>query len=185
MSNSIPSALLVIDVQEGFKDAVWGRRNNPDLEKNIATLLARWRKRSWPIFHVQHLSRAPYSPLYRTKSGVNFMECAKPLPDEIIIQKEVNSCFIGTDLESTLRNNTQKSLIFTGLTSDHCVSTSTRMAANFGFKCCIVSDATATFDRIDQNGVTYPADLVHAVSLASLHGEFCTVVNTKTFVLDC
>jgi nicotinamidase-related amidase len=36
-------ALIVIDVQQGFDDPAWGRRDNPDCEANIARLIAAWR----------------------------------------------------------------------------------------------------------------------------------------------
>jgi nicotinamidase-related amidase len=173
------NALILIDIQEGFRDPIWGKRNNPNLESNVEVLLTHWRKNKWPIYHVQHLSRNPNSPLHASHSGVEFMECAKPLLTEVIIQKSVNSCFIGTTLESQLRGRKIQNLVFIGIASDHCVSTSTRMAANLGFDCTVISDATATFDRTGYDGVIYPADLVRAVNLASLHAEFATVIDMR------
>jgi len=52
------------------------------------------------------------------------------------------------------------------------------MNSNLGFDVTLVSDATATFDRNGEDGVYYSADQIHRVHLASLNGEFCTVLTT-------
>jgi len=172
-------ALVIIDVQKGFRDPFWGARNNPNAEANISRILTAWRETRRPVYHIQHLSRVPGIPLSRGAPGVEFMEEAKPLPSEPVIQKEVNSAFIGTDLEIQLRGKGIKTLIFSGLTTDHYVSTSVRMAANLGFTCFVVSDATATFDRSGPGREKYRAEDVHRMNLASLHDEFGTVLDTE------
>jgi nicotinamidase-related amidase len=66
-----------------------------------------------------------------------------------------------------------------GLTTDHCVSASTRTAADLGFEVTLISDATATFERRGFNGVHYSAEEMHNINLVSLDGEFCTVRSTS------
>ena len=108
------AALLIIDVQQGFDDPFWGRRNNPGAEDNIARLLQAWRARHWPIIHVQHQSQLTDSPLHPTKPGYALQEGVRPLPGETLITKQVNSAFIGTPLEDLLRQQQITTLVVVG-----------------------------------------------------------------------
>jgi len=170
------AALLVIDVQKGFDAPGWGPRNNLGAESTVARLLAAWRFTGWPVVHAQHVSIEAGSALGAGKPGVEIKPEAEPREGEPLFQKSVNSAFIGTRLEEHLRSEGIESLVMVGLTTNHCVSTTARMAQNLGFTTFVVQDATATFDLAGPDGTVHPADLVHAVSLATLHGEFATVV---------
>src|SRR4051794_18246046 len=97
------TALLLIDVQVGFDDPYWGVRNNPGAEAVLERVLQTWRSRHWPVVHVQHLSTNPNSPLRPDQPGVEIKPIVRPLASELVIQKRVNSGFIGTDLERQLR----------------------------------------------------------------------------------
>ncbi len=174
------AALLIIDVQQGFDDPKWGQRNNPNAEANIAQLIRLWRKDKRPVIHVQHSSVVPDSPLQPDLPGFEFKPEATPVEGEPVFRKTVNSAFIGTKLETYLRSNGIEHVVIVGLTTDHCVSTTTRMAGNLGFKVLLVSDATATFDRKGPDGKLYSAEDIHAVHIASLNGEFCKVITTDS-----
>src|SRR5215813_3906959 len=177
---SSPEVLLVLDVQQGFDAPTWGRRNNPGMEERIAELLDAWRSSNGPVIHLQHMSTEPNSPLRPDQPGNAFKAEAAPRRGERIIQKRVHSGFIGTSLEAELRAAGHDTLVIVGLTTNHCISTTARMAANLGFQTWVVSDATATFDRLSPDGVRYPAELVHAMALSDLHREFATVVDTDS-----
>jgi nicotinamidase-related amidase len=170
------AALLVIDVQKGFDAPGWGSRNNPGAESTVAGLLEAWRSADWPVVHAQHVSEEPGSALGPGQPGVEIKPEAEPRDGEPLFQKSVNSAFIGTRLKEYLRSEGIESLVMVGLTTNHCVSTTARMAGNLGFKAFVVEDATAAFDCSGADGILHSAELVHAVSLASLHGEFATVV---------
>lgn len=174
----VNTALLIIDVQQGFDDAFWGRRNNPLAEANIVLLLDAWRAQQWPIIHVQHQSRIARSPLHPSNPGYALKIQVQPLPGETLITKQVNSAFIGTSLETLLRQRHITTLVVTGLTTNHCVETTVRMAGNLGFLTYLVSDATATFDRMGPDGRIHRAEDIHTISLTSIHGEFAQVVTT-------
>lgn len=87
----------------------------------------------------------------------------------------MNSSFIGTNLKEMLDDKNIATLIIVGLTTDHCVSTTTRMAGNYGYETYLISDATATFDKIGINNEKYSAELIHLTSLASLNEEFAII----------
>jgi nicotinamidase-related amidase len=179
VSMSSSAALLLVDVQQGLDDPRWGARNNPDAEQRIADLLAVWRATGRPVIHVQHLSLVPQSPLREDAPGHAFKPQARPVANEPVFQKHVNSAFIGTELEAHLRSNGIDSLVIVGITTDHCVSTTARMAANLGFDVTVVEDATTTFERRGPDGTLYSADLMHRVELASLNGEFAMVRSSQ------
>jgi nicotinamidase-related amidase len=175
------TALIIIDVQDGFKDQEYwgGNRNNPDAEKNIRKVLDAWRELGFSIFHVKHNSTNPKSKLAPGQPGNAIMEIVKPMGNEPVIPKKVNSAFIGTDLQQRLASKAITKVVLAGLTTDHCVSTTARMAANLGFGTIVLSDATATFDRTSPKGEKISAQTIHDVNLASLHDEFATVLSTQ------
>ena len=175
------TALLLIDLQKGFDDeAFWGgNRNNKGAENKCEQLLSKWRELNLPIYHIIHSSQEPNSKLHKSHPGFEIKDFAKPIDNEPLIIKEVNSAFIGTDLEKRLRKNKINSLVIVGLTTNHCISTTTRMAGNLGFNTLLISDATATFDRIGIHGEVFSAEIIHQTTLANLHKEFAEVINTK------
>lgn len=179
-SKSDSPALILIDIQKGFDNIEYwgGQRNNPDAENRAGELLELWRKNQLPIFHIKHCSSIPTSLLNETNEGNEFQDIVKPVAGEPIIKKNVNSAFIGTDLKERLDNEKITKLVIVGLTTDHCVSTTTRMAGNLGFDTFLVSDATAIFNKVGLDGQNYSAELIHETALASLNGEFATVVTT-------
>ena len=172
-------ALLIIDVQKGLDNPDYGQRNNPEAERNMGQLLKVWRQRHWPVFHVRHDSTEDGSPLRPGLPGNTIKAEVQPGDDEPLLVKNVNSAFIGTDLEKRLHERGIDRLVVVGLTTDHCVSTSVRMAANLGFTVTLVSDGTATFERTGPDGTHYSAEVMHGANLASLAGEFCAVATTE------
>lgn len=178
MTVAADSALLIIDVQKGLAEPSLGLRNNPDAEVNIAALLASWREQQQPVVHIRHCSVEPSSPLRPELPGNAYKDEARPLAGEKEFTKTVNSAFIGTGLEQYLRESGITALVIAGLTTDHCVSASTRTASDLGFEVTLISDATAAFERSGYDGVHYSGEQIHRINLVSLDGEFCRVVST-------
>jgi nicotinamidase-related amidase len=174
--------LIVIDVQQEFDDPAWGERNNPGAEDKVAEALGAWRERGAPIIHVRHESPPDEGVFLAGTAGVEFKCEAEPLPGEPVITKHVNSAFIGTDLEKRLRADGVDTVAIVGLTTDHCVSTTARMAGNLGFETWVLADAVATFARKAPDGDLIPAETMHRTALASLDEEFAEVIDTEAAI---
>ncbi len=175
------AALIVIDVQNAIDDPLWaidGPRNNPTAEANIARLLAAWRQSGRPVIHVRHDSTFPQSPYRPGQRGNDFKPVALPQPGETVIAKQANSAFIGTALEQGLRDTGIGILLFAGVITNNSVEATVRMAGNLGFETFLIEDACFTFARRDFHGRLRSAEEVHAMSLANLAGEYCTVLTT-------
>jgi nicotinamidase-related amidase len=175
----LESALIVIDLQRAIDDASWGQRNNPEAERNIAALLEAWRTTRRPVYHIRHDSTEPASSYRPGQPGHAFKPEATPLTGETVIPKQTNSAFIGTGLDHLLRDAHHDTLIVTGVITNNSVEATVRMAGNLGFDTFLVEDATFTFGRRDWYGLFHPASEVHAMSLANLDGEYCTVVRCR------
>ena len=177
------AALIVIDVQKAIDHPSWGVRNNPLAEQNIAALLRAWRATARPIYHVRHDSVEAASHYRPGQPGNEFKPEAQPFPGEIVVPKRTNSAFIGTDLETRLRAGGQNLLVIAGVITNNSVEATVRMAGNLGFETYLVEDAVFTFGRKDWSGVTRTAAEVHAMSLANLDREYCSVVNTQAVLV--
>ena len=182
MEFSKNSVLIPIDIQKGFMEGKYRNRNNPALEKNVSMLLDHWRSSGRSIIHIRHDSMNEASPLKSGKPGFQFIREAEPLPGEVVLTKHVHSAFIGTGLLEMLQKMERPELYFLGIATDHCVSTSIRMASDYGFSSSLIYDACATFDRTLTDGSTIDSQLVHDSTIASLNGEFCNVLFTEDII---
>lgn len=177
------TALLIIDMQRAFDLEGWGERNNPQAEEEALQVLSYFRQEQLPVIHIQHLSEDPHSRFHRSQ-GQDFKEGFAPLGQEIVFQKRTNSAFIGTDLEKHLHSSGIQKLVIVGLTLPHCVSTTTRMAANLGFEVSLLADATASFALPDQSGQVIHPKQIHEINLISLDHEFAQVLNSKEWLAN-
>jgi nicotinamidase-related amidase len=176
-------ALVVVDVQQGFDDPWWGRRNNPGCEANIAALLQEWRRAGRPVVVVRHDSALPESPLRGGQPG-NDLQPFLGGDADLLVTKTVNSAFHGSpDLGGWLTGHGVRGIVVCGITTNHCCETTARVGGNLGYHVLFALDATYTFDRTDPDGRVVDADTLARVTATNLHGEFADVVATADLVL--
>ncbi len=81
--------------------------------------------------------------LMRGTWGADFIDELKPLPNEIVIEKQRFSAFAGTYLDITLRTFDIRYLFFTGTATNICVESSVRDACHLQYFPILISDAAA------------------------------------------
>jgi nicotinamidase-related amidase len=168
------SALVVVDVQRGFDDPSWGRRDNPACEANIARLIEEWRRHDRPVVYVRHVSQQPSSPL--NGDGAAFKDALAGEPD-LLVTKSVHSAFYGDpDLHRWLLDRGIGTVAVCGITTTHCCETTARMASDLGYRVLFVRDATHAFDLRAPDGTVVPAEQLSLATAANLHAEFADVV---------
>jgi nicotinamidase-related amidase len=177
-------ALIIVDVQKAFDEIEAGGRprNNPHALDRIVALAAAFRAAGAPVIHVRHASRNPASPFRPDRPGHAVKDEVREQPGDVVIVKQVNSAFIGTDLEARLCRTGVQTIVIVGATTNHCVETTARMGGNLGFDVRLVADATWAFDLIGPNGDHHAAADVHRMTLANLHGEFAEIVGSSDVI---
>lgn len=184
------AALIVVDVQKGFDEAdFWGRRNNPEADGNIASLIDAWQATGRPVVFVRHDSSKPDSPLRPGHEGNGLKEYVEQRRGrgagaELFVTKTVNSAFYGTpDLDAWFRAEGISQFVVAGIQTNMCAETTARMGGNLGYEVLFALDATYTFDLEGPFGWRRTAEELAQASAVTLHGGgFATVVTTKEVV---
>ena len=139
------TALLVIDIQDSFKidPARWASRNNPEFEQNVTELIATFREASRPIIWVLHNDTDPgFRP---GDPEVRLMDFLDRREDEPLIVKNTRNAFTSTDLQQRLDALGVNKVVISGISTEQCCETTTRVAADLGYDVDFVTEATATF----------------------------------------
>jgi len=180
------AALVLVDVQEGFRGPSWGRSANfSEALANIAALGQAWEARGLPVVKVRHDSAHPLSTLRAGSLGNRFMAEVLELREDLLVTKTVNSSFLGTpDLARWLRSRRLGTIVVAGIQTNLCVETTARMGGNLGFEVLIPLDATTTFD-LEGPALTggpplrLTAEELMTATAVNLHGDgFARVTDT-------
>ena len=177
------TALLLIDIQ---KDYFPGGRmelvGSIEAAGAAARLLAVFRRSSWPVYHIQHISAQPSATfLIPGTAGIDIYPSVAPLPGESVIIKHYPNSFRETDLLERFKADGISRLLICGMMTSMCVDATVRAAFDLGFTCTIAQDACATLDLIF-NGETIPASQVHGSFLAAMGAVYAKIRTTDAIL---
>lgn len=169
-------ALLVIDMQNDYFPG--GRMELVGIEnasKTAAQLLAMFRTRKLPIFHIQHLSMNPGATFFLPDTeGAKIHATVAPQDGESVIAKNFPNSFRKTTLLEELQSGGVDELVVCGAMSHMCIDTTVRAGFDLGLSCIVVADGCATKD-LSYNGRIIEAAQVHGAYMASLEAVFAKV----------
>ena len=112
--------------------------------------------------------------------GAPFKPEARPLAREIVLSKHTANAFLSTDIDQRLKVQRVRRLAVSGVITNNSLESTVRMASEIGYDVAVVEDATFTFARRDRRGRLWPAEDVHALSLANLEqGGYARIVGAE------
>lgn len=139
MSASIPSVLLVIDLQKGVLPGCW---DADGVVARAAGLVDRARAAGTPVVWVQHEA----DDLPAGSDEWAFADGLDPATGEPVVHKRYRDAFADTDLDEVLEGLDAARLVVAGAQSDYCIRTTTQSAAVRGYDVTLVEDAHTTTD---------------------------------------
>lgn len=176
------SALLVIDVQDSFKATPrWQQRSNPRFEENVERLVRSYRAAGLPVIFVLHTDPDP--EFLTTSPYFKLMDFLRPEEGEPVIVKTTRNAFTSTNLQELLRDRGIERLVVTGIQTEQCCETTTRVAADLGYDVDFVTEATLTFPIADAaTGEVLPTDEIVRRTEFVLRGRFARIATVDRVI---
>jgi nicotinamidase-related amidase len=174
--------LILVDIQNEYFPG--GRMELTGIEQASAKageMLALFRDRGWPTFHIRHLATQPDAPLFTPGTPFSEIhESVKPLAGERVIEKHFPNSFHQTSLLQELQAQGVDHAVIVGAMSHMCIDATTRAANDLGLRCTLIHDACATRD-LEFQGRKVKADEVHASFMAALGWWYAKLTSAADF----
>jgi nicotinamidase-related amidase len=169
------SALLVVDVQDSFKlGNRWETRSNLNFENNVTRLIDAYREAGLPVIFILHNDPDPgFRP---GDPEVRLMSFLRREESDPLILKNTRNAFTSTNLQQILDAGGVRRVVITGISTEQCCETTTRVAADLGYDADFVTEATATFPITDpESGEVLTTDEIIRRTEFVLRGRFARI----------
>lgn len=139
-------AMLIIDMQRALL-----KQHPVDADqvvKNIKELAYICRNHQIPVLYVRH-DGGPLDALEKNTDGWEIDETLYPLFGEKVFDKQYNSAFKETQLQTYLQQMGAQRLIVCGMQSEYCVDATIKVAFEYGYELIVPKGCVTTFDHED------------------------------------
>ncbi len=154
------SVLMVVDLQVGVVGQAW---QAPRIVANVVRAVERARAAQVPVIWVQHAD----AELAHGSAAWQWVPELVPADGELRIDKQFNSSFEQTGLESELARLGAARIVMAGAATNWCIRATAYAALERGYDLTLVSDAHTTGSMVLDDGTTIDAaDVVRELNLA-------------------
>ena len=143
--------LLVVDMQEGLVDEELYAFDT--FMDRTVRLIEAARKNHVEVVFVQH-DAGPGSGLTAGDSAFEIAGQVRPLPEEKVFVKTINSCFGSKDFREYMEKQEDRRLMIIGLQTNYCIDCTVKSAFERGFEVIIPEGTNSTFDNDYMTGET-------------------------------
>jgi nicotinamidase-related amidase len=197
MLGSMTRALVVIDVQESFRQSpLWPAVSNPDIARDVDRLVNVARAAGDLVVWVLHAEPGSEGPFDPASGHVRYLAPLSPQPGEPQVTKTSHNAFTTTNLQQVLTQRGIRELTVCGIRTEQCCETTARVASDLGYQVTFVTEATATHpiahrDAAPSQSVaellddprTLPASAVIERTEYALAGRFAAIATIADVVL--
>lgn len=146
------SVLIAWDVHKALYNGIF---NKDEFLNALNTAVSAARRAKVPIIFTKIIPypqgfQPPNTKLMQWRGGWKPEEMEliiQPNPEDIVINKNTWSLFVGTNVERLLINSGRYTVVFTGIATEIGVETSARHAYALGFIPVIISDAVSSYNK--------------------------------------
>ena len=173
----LPTALLVIDVQESFRHrSYWSDRDVPYFLHRLQLLIDGAKAREISVAQIFHIEE---SGAFSVASGhVKTLEGLSLVPDATF-HKRSHSALVGSGLDVWLVQHGIRRVILSGIRTEQCCETTARHSFDMGYQVDYVTEATLTFSMISRQGRHWDPEEIKARTELVLDGRFARIVSVE------
>ena len=143
--------LLVVDMQKGIVDEdLYAYDTFMD---RTVRLIDAARKNNVEVIFVQH-DAGKGSGLSVGDEAFGIIDRIRPMQDEKVFVKTINSCFGNKDFKQYMKSREDKRLMIVGLQTNYCIDATVKSAFERGYEVIIPEGTNSTFDNDYMTGET-------------------------------
>ena len=174
---SSDTALLVIDVQESFRQRAYFEETYvPPFIARLQALVDGAKAAGIPVVQIFHVD--PTGPFAESSGYVKTLAPLAIKPDAVF-RKGRHSALVGSGLDVWLTENGMRRVIVSGIRTEQCCETTTRHASDLGYEVDYVGEATLTFPMTDAAGRQWSAAEIRARTELVLADRFARIVTVE------